>query len=145
MSITWGVLKDRDAIVSESEVQQLETHTERFATCSTRVYAQGRIGMGTQMNFTHARSGMDPGPVWEAAGNIVSFDGRLDNGRELAQLLEVDYLTTSDSRIVLAAFSQWGEECFARFTGDWAISLWSAMNARLILARDHAGSRTLST
>jgi len=143
MSIIWGVLKARNTIVCRSEVRQLGTRTERFATSLTAVYAQGRIGMGTQMNWTHARSGMDEGPVSDAAGNVVSFDGRLDNGREVAQLLELDYLTTSDSKIVLSAFLRWGEDCFARFTGDWAISLWSAMNDRLILARDHAGTRTL--
>jgi asparagine synthase (glutamine-hydrolysing) len=73
----------------------------------------------------------------------VSFDGRLDNFRELAKMLSLDDAESPDSMIVLAAFAQWGQECFSRFTGDWALSLWASGEQRLFLARDHAGSRSL--
>jgi asparagine synthase (glutamine-hydrolysing) len=75
--------------------------------------------------------------------NVLGFDGRLDNYRDLAMELGLDGWGTSDSEIVLAAFRKWGEECFRRFTGDWALVLWSAHDEMLYLARDHAGTRTL--
>lgn len=117
--------------------------TERYATGSICVHTQGHIGMGFQVNGTHARTLMEQGSVCDAAGNVVCFDGRLDNFPELAGILELNDNETSDSSIVLAAFLLWGEECFARFTGDWALALWSNRDKRLFLARDHAGTRTL--
>jgi asparagine synthase (glutamine-hydrolysing) len=143
MSILWGVLKGRGAVVDQSEIRQLGSRTARYATGPSRFYAEGRMGMGVQLGRTHHRSQMDQGLVSDTAGNVVSFDGRLDNVRALASLLDLDEETTSDSEIALAAYLRWEDESFSRLTGDWALALWSARTARLILARDHAGTRTL--
>jgi asparagine synthase (glutamine-hydrolysing) len=144
MSILFGFLNnERDAIASESELQQLAYFTERYATEPADIYVTGRLGMGFQPYVSHERAAMDTGPRLDAYGNVLSFDGRLDNYKELADDLELRCGDTSDSEIVLAAFAQWGEECFSRFTGDWALVLWSEREHRLFLARDHAGARTL--
>jgi asparagine synthase (glutamine-hydrolysing) len=75
---------------------------------------------------------------------VLCFDGRLDNYKELSGDLGLhDPEVLSDSQIVLAAFVQWGEACFSRFVGDWALALWSEKDQSLYLARDHAGTRTL--
>jgi asparagine synthase (glutamine-hydrolysing) len=89
------------------------------------------------------RSMMETGPSTDAHHLVLSFDGRLDNYRELAQLLELDGQNLSDSQIVLAAFARWEEKCFSRFIGDWAVALWSLKDKSLYLARDHAGTRSL--
>jgi asparagine synthase (glutamine-hydrolysing) len=86
---------------------------------------------------------MDHGLVSDTVGNVISFDGRLDNARELANLLGLVADDASDSEIALAGYLRWEDACFSRFTGDWAVALWSARKARMILARDHAGMRTL--
>ena len=41
------------------------------------------------------------------------------------------------------AFDHWGEQCFARLVGDWALVLWCQRDHSIYLARDHAGTRTL--
>ena len=99
--------------------------------------------MGFQPYYTHLRSNLDAQPAAGASGNMLTFDGRLDNHLELRTLLDIQDNESSDSRIVLAAFERWGEECFSRFIGDWALALWSHRDRTLYLARDHAGTRTL--
>jgi asparagine synthase (glutamine-hydrolysing) len=99
--------------------------------------------MGFQPRRTHERSTLEKEPISDAQGNMLSFDGRIDNHVDLADLLGLDQGDRSDSRIVLAAFGLWGAKCFSRFVGDWAIALWSYSDRSLILARDHAGARTL--
>lgn len=143
MSLMWGVLKERGAVADLSEVRQLGSHTERYATGPGRFYANERVGMGMQRLPTHQRSQMDHGLMSDAVGNVISFDGRLDNVREIASLLGLDEELTSDSSIALAAYLRWEEDSFSRLTGDWALALWDARKERLILARDHAGTRTL--
>jgi asparagine synthase (glutamine-hydrolysing) len=143
MSILWGTLKPRGTSVREAELRAASALTAQYATGDIRVHVQEHIGMGFQLNATNARTLLEQGPVCDPAGNIVCFDGRLDNFRELADMLELDDTEASDSSIVLAAFLRWKEECFARFTGDWALALWSNRDKRLFLARDHAGARTL--
>jgi len=143
MSIIFGICKPGRATVTEEELLQLSKVTERFAPDGVAVKASGRIGMGLQPYYTHARSILDSSPLADDLGNVIGFDGRLDNHHELAVELDLDPVHTPDSQIVLAAFVQWGERCFSRLLGDWAIALWSTRNQTLYLARDHAGTRTL--
>ncbi len=143
MSILMGVLKERGALVSEEELRLLSRSTARYATERSMFYTSRRLGMSFQPYVSHERSRMETSPHLDVRGNVVSFDGRLDNFQELVELLGLNDAKPSDSMIVLAAFLRWGEECFARFTGDWALSLWAAREQRLFLARDHAGTRSL--
>jgi asparagine synthase (glutamine-hydrolysing) len=99
--------------------------------------------MGFQPYHTHLRSNLDAQPVVDTNGNMLTFDGRLDNHVELRTLLNIQNDEPSDSRIVLAVFERCGEECFSRLIGDWALALWSHRDRTLYLARDHAGTRTL--
>src|SRR6516165_4036583 len=107
MSILFGFLNnERDAIASESELQQLAYFTERYATGHANLYVTGRLGMGLQPNVSHERSAMDTGPRLDAYGNVLGFDGRLDNYKELVDDLELRCEDTSDSEVVLAAFAR---------------------------------------
>jgi asparagine synthase (glutamine-hydrolysing) len=117
--------------------------TQHFGTGTTRTQTTGRIGVAIQPYVSHGRSEMDSKPLSDLSENILCFDGRLDNYAELAQTLGIEMPDPSDSEIVLAAFSRWGEGCFSRFIGDWAVALWSRPSETLYLARDHAGTRTL--
>ena len=143
MSIIFGLLRDRNDSVSELEMHHLASATNRFATGAGSIYVAGRLGMGFQPYISHQRSEMETRPITDARGNVLSFDGRLDNYKDLAELLELGTSEAPDSEIVLAAFGRWGDECFSQLIGDWALALWSERNQSLYLARDHAGARTL--
>lgn len=143
MSTIFGVRKPSGAVAVESELLCLAGATARFAYDGVSVKTAGRVGMGFQPYYTHARSTLDTEPVSGRYGNLLSFDGRLDNYGELCAELDLNAIATADSEIVLASFVKWGEECFSHFIGDWALALWSEREQSMYLARDHAGSRTL--
>ncbi|RXH53879.1 asparagine synthetase B family protein [Granulicella sibirica] len=144
MSIIFGVRKSEEDLVTEQDLLHLGHTTDRYALDGTSVHSRGRVGMGFQPYHTHERSRLECGPSSDNdTGNMLGFDGRLDNHKELCSLLNIAVPQASDSVIVLAAFARWGESCFARLTGDWALALWCHNDRALYLARDHAGSRTL--
>ncbi|WP_263377564.1 asparagine synthetase B family protein [Granulicella paludicola] len=143
MSIICGVLKTNRTSASEKDLHHLTQATKRYGLGEISIKVLGHVAMGFQPFETHERSHLEVGPTLGPAGDLVCFDGRLDNHHELARKLDLTNPTVSDSEIVLAAFARWGAECFSRFTGDWAVALWSELDDRLYLARDHAGSRTL--
>jgi asparagine synthase (glutamine-hydrolysing) len=143
MSMIFGLLKESGLATTKSELENLAVATEQYAVGSTALYRIGRLGMGVQSYFSHERSAMETAPAIGADNSVLSFDGRLDNYRELAELLGREAQSTSDSQIVLAAFGRWGEACFRHLVGDWALALWSEKSQSLHLARDHAGTRSL--
>lgn len=77
-------------------------------------------------------------------GCILTWDGRLDNRDELGSRLRPGATSApTDAELVLGAYMEWGEGCFAELEGDWALALWDCSNQRLILARDPFGVRRL--
>jgi asparagine synthase (glutamine-hydrolysing) len=143
MSIIFGLRDAEGTTIDERKLLDLAHATNRYALDGTFVRASGRIGMGFQPFHTHQRSSFESHPIGDACCNMLTLDGRLDNYAELGKLLEIQPGETGDSAIILAAFRRWGEDCFSRFVGDWALALWSHAGRDLYLARDHAGARTL--
>ena len=90
MSILFGIWQRHDGPVSEDDLSILAQATGRYAPDGTFVTAHGEIGMGFQPYYTHERSRRDLQPVVDSAGNMLLFDGRLDNHCELSKMLEMD-------------------------------------------------------
>lgn len=143
MSIIFGVRAAQGEPLYEQYLQQLGRGTAHYAPGGTSTLVRGRVGMALQSSYTHERSKLESCPQLGPQGNMLTFDGRLDNYHELQCMLGIDLFEIPDSRIVLSAFEHWGAGCFARFVGDWALALWSTQDCTLYLARDHAGTRTL--
>lgn len=83
-------------------------------------------------------------PYVARSGSVITWDGRLDNLRELAHELrdEVSGCAT-DVSVVAAACDRWGTDCFRKLIGDWALSIWDPKNRQVILAKDFIGIRPL--
>ena len=78
------------------------------------------------------------------SGAVITWDGRLDNRVEfIRQVPNVLTTSSTDLSIVVAAYQEWGTDCFAKLVGDWAISIWDAKSSSLLLAKDPIGTRHL--
>ena len=79
-------------------------------------------------------------------GTWLVFNGEVYNYLELREELLAlghSFRTDTDTEVVLAAYHQWGEDCFARFNGMWAIVLWDQRSRTLLACRDHFGIKPL--
>jgi asparagine synthase (glutamine-hydrolysing) len=110
------------------------------------IYLDDHVGLAhTRLSIVDVASGQQPMTL-EAAGLVLVFNGEIFNFVELAAELSAlghRFLTKSDTEVILHAFAEWGEGCFARFNGQFAIGLWSARTRTLTLARDRYGVRPL--
>jgi asparagine synthase (glutamine-hydrolysing) len=109
-------------------------------------YRDQRAALGhTRLAIIDASGGAQPlcnedGTVW------VTFNGEIFNYVELgAELRHRGHIfrTASDTEVIVHAWEEWGEECFARFNGQWAVALWDRQAERLVLSRDRLGVRPL--
>src|SRR3569832_205545 len=84
--------------------------------------------------------GDDASKVW------LVFNGEIYNFRELRADLEARghvFRTHGDTEGVLQAYLAWGDACFQRFEGMWAIVLLDLPRNRLVLSRDRFGIKPL--
>jgi len=82
----------------------------------------------------------EDGSIW------ITFNGEIFNYVELGNELRSKghvFRTASDTEVIVHAFEEWGERCFERLNGQWAIALWDRRRRRLVLSRDRMGVRPL--
>ncbi len=99
------------------------------------------------VGFAHRRMWITPEEVGERQplneqGLLLAWDGRLDNRPELISKLGLSSSST-DARVVLAAYARLGDSFVDHLSGDFALALYDSARARLILARDAIGIRPL--
>jgi asparagine synthase (glutamine-hydrolysing) len=86
-------------------------------------------------------------PLCNETGELwITYNGEIFNYVELRERLEAHghrFRTHSDTEVIVHAYEEWGEACFSRFNGQWAIALWDARCQRLVLSRDRMGIRPL--
>jgi asparagine synthase (glutamine-hydrolysing) len=79
--------------------------------------------------------------------HTIVFNGEIYNYRELRRELEsrngASFRTSSDTEVILAAYTAWGPEALKRLNGMFALALWDAYEQRLLLARDRLGKKPL--
>jgi len=86
-------------------------------------------------------------PISNEDGDIwVMLNGEIYNYPELRkELLERGHTlaTRSDTETIVHLYEEYGESCFARLRGMFAIVLWDSKKRRLLLARDRVGKKPL--
>jgi asparagine synthase (glutamine-hydrolysing) len=76
----------------------------------------------------------------------IAFNGEIYNYVELRAEIEsagVDFSSTSDTEVLLAAYQLWGKSCFTRCNGMWAAAIYDFEARALLLSRDRIGERPL--
>ena len=77
-------------------------------------------------------------------GAVLTWDGRLDNRKELVDEMRPSVsMRDGDVSIAAAAYARWGTDCFPRILGDWAMAIWNPRKRVLVLAKDFLGTRHL--
>jgi asparagine synthase (glutamine-hydrolysing) len=109
-------------------------------------YRDRRAALGhTRLAIIDTAGGAQP--MSNADGTIwITFNGEIFNYIELGDELKRlghRFRTVSDTEVIVHAWEEWGQECFSRFNGQWALAFWDQREQRLVLARDRLGVRPL--
>ena len=77
---------------------------------------------------------------------LMVYNGEIFNYLELRKELETlghQFNTESDTEVVIHAFKEWGQNCFNRFNGMWAICIFDKITSEITISRDRFGMKPL--
>ncbi len=130
--------------------------SEKFEQCLSKLEHRGPDGFGIWQDegvtLGHRRLSIidltDNGkqPMHFENKYAITFNGEIYNYLEIKIELEkfgYKFISASDTEVVLAAFDKWGEKCFTKFNGMWALGIWNKENKTLFLSRDRMGKKPL--
>jgi asparagine synthase (glutamine-hydrolysing) len=76
----------------------------------------------------------------------IIYNGEIYNHLDIRKELEMvghHFTTKTDTEIILAAYSEWGENCMSRFVGMWAFAIFDKTINEIFIARDRYGIKPL--
>ncbi len=86
-------------------------------------------------------------PMVSEDGNfILIYNGEVYNYIEIKEELKAlgyTFESTGDTEVVLKAYIEWGNDCFSKFNGMWALAVYDKLNNKIILSRDRVGKKPL--
>lgn len=77
---------------------------------------------------------------------ILSFNGEVFNFKEIkSELISLghSFKSETDTEVVLKSYMEWGDKCFNKFNGFWAIAILDLDKNIVLLSRDRFGQKPL--
>jgi asparagine synthase (glutamine-hydrolysing) len=143
MSAQFGCYHFDDKPVERNERANLEAWMAPYGPDGVRCHNRQNLQILYAAFETKSDSCCALQPFVSQSGNIVTFDGRLDNREDLLRDLEGLPSAATDVAIIAAAFEKRGVDCLSKLIGDWALSVWMPQARSLLLAKDTIGTRPL--
>ena len=143
MSIQFGRWNYDGQPCAAEYVEKVRTTLAPYGPDTDEVYAKDGVQILYRAFHTTKESRRETQPHISPSGAVITWDGQLDNRADLISDLGDVQATSTDIEIVAAAFERWGQDCFGRLLGDWALSIWNPVSRSLLLAKDPIGTRHL--
>src|SRR5215211_4122041 len=77
------------------------------------------------------------------SGNWITYNGETYNFKELRREIGGEWVSDTDTEVVLRGYGKWGVDVFHRLRGMFALALWDNQKQQLFLARDPLGIKPL--
>lgn len=105
----------------------------------------GKVGLGHQrLSIIDLSSNAKQPFLSTDRKQILVFNGEIYNYLELRkelQTLGYQFLSQSDSEVLLISYIHWGHRCLEKFNGMFAFAIWDENKKELFCARDRFGEK----
>ena len=144
MSAIGGILNFDGAPVNSQIMLALWTALASQGPDGGEKVQVGSLGVAYRAFHTNREDKLEKQPLMSCHGQVLAWDGRLDNREELLTHLGDDlYEDHTDVALVIASYLKWGIDFLPHLIGDFALSLWEPNTKTLLLARDAFGTRPI--
>jgi asparagine synthase (glutamine-hydrolysing) len=144
MSMQFGRWNFEEAPLAPEHAEKISQTLAPYGPDSDESYSHGGLTILYRAFNTTPESWREKQPYVLSSGTVITYDGRLDNRPDLlGELTGGLSHNATDLAIVACTYEKWGNQCFAKLIGDWAVSVVNRHDRSLILAKDFVGSRHL--
>jgi asparagine synthase (glutamine-hydrolysing) len=140
-----GIL-DRSRRVERDEVDRMLAVLEHRGPDGSGVWCEDGAGLGHRRLSIIDLSDAGAQPMHWRDRYVVTYNGEIYNYVELRAELEqvgIEFHSSSDTEVLLAAYAHWGEECLHRLNGMFAFAVYDRHERTLLCARDRLGVKPL--
>lgn len=142
-----GELRLDGRAAEQQRLQQMLPYLERRGPDDGGVYVDKQIGLAHRRLAIIDLSAAGKQPMLNQEQTLaIIFNGTIYNYPQLRkelQQLGMEFVSNSDTEVILKAFEVWGEDCVARLIGMFAFAIWDSRKKKLFMARDRLGIKPL--
>lgn len=142
-----GLIMDASVVDLQARMRGMVAAMRRRGPDGSGVWTDSRIALG------HARlsiidlseNGAQP-MIDSASGVVLVFNGEIYNYVELRRELVGlghQFLSSSDTEVLLHVYLEWGRKGFNRCVGMWALAIYDPRSREVVLSRDRFGIKPL--
>jgi len=137
-----GIVNLNQTPVDPGELNDLVRSLSFYGCDESSTVLSGSAGVCFCAYHTTTRSKVTTQPLTLKNGGIVTFDGVVQNRNELLKALDLSP-AMSDVEIVATGLTLHGSTFIKQIVGNFALVWWDQIEHRLLMARDHIGSKPL--
>ncbi|AXI10766.1 asparagine synthetase B [Oceanobacillus zhaokaii] len=147
MSAINGILHVNEEPIPIAHSQNLMHSISHYPADDVSTWQKGNVFLGCHSQWITPESLGEQLPYYDYERQLViNADAIIDNRDELFERLQVDKeqrRIMPDGKLILLAYSKWGEEAPKYLHGDFAFMIWDEKEQKLFGARDFSGARSL--
>jgi asparagine synthase (glutamine-hydrolysing) len=147
MSAIAGIYHGSKEPINREYIEGIMGNLKQFPADDIQVWHKENVFLGCHAQWITPESVGEQLPFYDYERQlIITADAIIDNRSELFDRLQVEREQRKrmpDSKLIVLAYSKWGEECPKYLVGDFAFIIWDEKKQMLFGARDFSGSRTL--
>lgn len=146
--ITGWIDWERDLTGQEAVVRTMCQTLKRRGPDANGIWTSPHALLGhSRLIVIDPEGGMQPMVYHKDGGyTVLVYNGELYNTSELRRELTGcghEFLSYSDTEVLLHSYVEWGSSCVERFNGIFAFAVWDEREQKLFMARDRLGVKPL--
>jgi len=142
-----GVINFGNHSVDKIQLQKMNDILTHRGPDFGEVFIDGNVGLGHRRLSIIDLSPASNQPMnYRGTDYWIVFNGEIYNFIALKEELLAkgySFVTEGDTEVILAAYIEWGEQCFHKFNGMWALSVYNTTTKEMLVCRDRFGVKPL--
>jgi asparagine synthase (glutamine-hydrolysing) len=141
-----GIINKKDIDIDAFKLQWMNDQIIHRGPDSYGFYTKGKVGFGHRRLSILDLSPLGHQPMEYKGKYVITFNGEIYNYLEIKEeLIKAGYnfLSGTDTEVILAAYDYWKEDCLQKFNGMWAFAIHDIYDNKVFISRDRFGVKPI--